>query len=991
MSTPAEMTHQALDPQTIERLKTKLAEGRAALGRMAERMPPTRGHELVVAASDLVDEILSALASAALQVLEQQHGHAVRTMAESVAIVPVGGYGRRELCPRSDLDILFLVPRGVSSERIAPYFNAILYGLWDLGFEVGHAVRTVAECVSIAATDQAVKTGLLDARLLLGPADASSMVREATCAELVRAIEREMLSGKGAALLIEQKLEEAERRRERFGNSIYLLEPNVKASEGGLRELHTALWIARARWRAIGIRDLLRVGVLSPREGRELERAYGFLLRVRTELHLAAGRRQDILGFEYQELIAKTLGYLRGDPTDHDRRKVAVERFMRKYYFYARHIRHLAQLLIERATSHPQSHPAHAQRAPGGFKVWGGTLTVAERDQFDQDPAALIRIFRVSQEESLEIYSYTKELIRGSIWNLDRNVRRRPEVVAEFLRLLEDPKADGSILDVMHDLGVLRRLIPELARVTARWQHSLYHVYTVDIHSLFTVKNLKQLRNGAYSRDQPELTRLIAELPRPNVLYLAGFLHDIGKGWNRGDHSERGAAIARTVGTRLQAAGLPIWTAEDTTDLIWLVRNHLRMSDISQRRDVSDSDLIASFGEECRTIERLTMLYLLTFADMKSTSPKVWSDWKGTLLREVFEVTRHVLSSGDRAFAAQVGALHVDARRRRATVEILEARAERQLDAPSERAVRAFTEAMPARYMLSIPARRMLRHVEMWREVSERGGIALHIRQMRRDGATKLTIVCPDRPGLLSLLAGTLAANRLQILSAQIYSMDVMRARSASPGDRAGASSEHQPAPDTGRSRIARPFAEPTATDEGLTYDLVSADYPPAAPDRQIFPTGRLALDVLDLKDESGSICDDPARWAQVRADLLAVIFGQADVAQLLDQRLHGSSLKQRPKPHVKTEIVISNEVSKTETVIDLFCQDRLGVLYTISRALADAGLTISVAKISTQGDRVADGFYVTDAATGIKVEDRDRLEAIRSGVRSAIESVATH
>jgi [protein-PII] uridylyltransferase len=310
------------------------------------------------------------------------------------------------------------------------------------------------------------------------------------------------------------------------------------------------------------------------------------------------------------------------------------------------------------------------------------------------------------------------------------------------------------------------------------------------------------------------------------------------------------------------------------------------------------------------------MLYCLTFADMKATSPKVWNDWKSTLLREVYEVTRTVLSSR-RGLSTDLA--HVEARKKRVEGEIHEELAKEQKVIP-EHVVSSFVEVMTDRYMLGVPPRHMVRHIEMWREVKERGGIALHVKQQRREGSTRLTIVCPDRPGLLSLLAGTIAANRMQILSAQIFSIE------------------------------------------------------------------DLAVDVLYVKDESGELVDDPKRVETIRSDLHAVIVGGKDVKKLLDQKLFGSTLKERPKPAVKTEIAVVNDVSKTETVLDVFCQDRLGALYTIAQALADAGLTIRVAKISTQGDRVADGFYVIDAATGQKVVEKERIEAIKRSVREAID-----
>lgn len=898
---------QSLDPATVDRLKQALARGREAYGALARLMPPTRGLELAYAAADLADELVTQLAVEAAAALEERSGAAARALGEHVAIVPVGGYGRRELCPRSDIDLLFLIPSSLPSggaDHVHTFVNTVLYGLWDLGFEVGHAVRTVSECVRYAQEDQAVKTGLLDARLLFGP--------RASFEELEQAIDQQLLAGKGRDALIAQKLDEAAKRRERFGNTIYLLEPNVKASEGGLRELHTALWIARAKWGALGMKDLLRVHAISAREEKTIERAYGFLLRTRIELHLVSGRRQDVLGFDHQERIAVTLGYLRPEAAqDHDRRKHGVERFMRAYYFHARQIARISQQIIERATLSATDAPPAPQRAPGGFKLSNGMLALAERDQLERDPPALVRIFRVAQEEALPIYSYTKDLIVEALPGLDRRVRRSPEVVADFLALLEEPKSDGSILEPMHDLGVLRRLMPEVARMSAKWQHSLYHVYTVDVHSLFVVRFLKQLRRGEQSSEQPELTRMLAELPRPNVVYLAGFLHDIGKGWNKGDHSIRGAGVATVIGRRFEEANLSAWTAEDTADLEWLVREHLTMSDISQRRDVSDHDLIESFAASCRTQERLAMLYLLTYADMRATSPKVWTDWKATLLREVHEVTRAVLS---RSVDRQTDGAHASARRKRVETELLAEQA------GTPETIAAFVSVLPERYMLSIPARQMVRHVEMWREVKARGGIAMHVKQLRREGSTRLTVVCPDRPGLLALLAGTVAANRMFILSAQIFSIE------------------------------------------------------------------ELAVDVLYLKDEAGGLSDDPARWEQVRADLSAVLAGDASVGKLLDQRVRGSTLSARPKPAVKTEIVVANDVSKTETVVDVFCQDRMGALYTIAQALADAGLTISVAKISTQGDRVADGFYVADAATGAKVVDKERIDAIKRGVKEAIE-----
>lgn len=947
----------AVGEARLAELRAQLEEDRAGVQRAARGQPPHRGLELVLMVTDAVDRLIRQLAEIAEAAILDQHGPRARALAERVEIVALGGYGRRELCPWSDVDLLFLLPEeavqgGQLDPAVQQVVETVLYTLWDLGFEVGQAVRTVDETVSVAREDPSVLTGLLDARLVTrgGLADTFSPEFDA----LHRRLEGELLSGQQVTALIDAKLAEAKARRARFGDSVFLLEPNVKESEGGLRELHTALWVARARWRARGLRELVRLGVLSNREGGALERAYGFLSRVRTELHLVARRRQDNLRFEYQEQIAPLLGYVDPTETDHDRRTHGVERFMRAYYFHAAQMRHHAGLVVERATSHRRRRACQAIPAPGGFKIWDGKLTVSERSQFLKDPAALARIFRVAQDEGIEIYSYTKNLIAEHAHLMDREKRRSPEVVADLLSLLEEPKADGKVFHSMHDLGVLRRIIPEIARVTARWQHSLYHVYTVDVHSLVVLGNLKRLRKGDFAEREQEMTRLCAELPRPAVLYLAGLLHDVGKGWPRGDHSVRGEKVARMVGARLEAAGLESWTRSETEDLAWLVLHHLTMSNISQRRDLSDRELLESFAEDVRTQERLTMLYLLTFADMKGTSPKVWTDWKRGLLRELYSATRGVLAH--RAQGRAQVSLHFEQRRRRAERELLvETERRRELSLEPE-VVRTFTQVVPARYMLSFNAKRMVRHIQMWRDVSRRGGLAMHVRHLRRDRTTKLTVVCPDQPGLLSLIAGTLAAHRLQILSAQVFSTEPL------------------------------PEAEPVQADlppTGEAEAYAHVDSKDAAP-----APGRMALDVLFVTDEHGNLCDDPDRWAAVRADLRAVIRGDRDVDSLLRRRLDDSRLEERHRPPVKNRVEVSREDSNFETVIDVFCEDRLGTLYAIAKTLTAQGLSISLAKISTQGHRVADGFYVTDAKTGKKIESQDRLREVVAAVEAVLEQM---
>ena len=923
----------SIGSEVTERLRLRLATARTELRRMTDELTPMEGRQLVEAATDMVDDALHQIATAA----RAQGDREVRFARQAVRLVAIGSYGRRELCPHSDVDVLFLLSDTIDRQAQEEFVNVVLYALWDLGFEVGHSVRTVEECIEAALDDQSILSSLLDAR----PIDQGT--DDLLFRDLERAVDKVLFRGSSSSALIRAKLQESKERVGRFGDTIYLLEPNVKESPGGLRELHTARWIARARWRARSFDELRRMGVISMRESRGIERAYGFLLRVRSELHLAAGRRQDNLQFRFQELLATTLGYRNAEAEPHDHG--GTERFMRTYYFHAHTMRHYTDLLIERATHHRSRRAPTARPAPGGFRFWSDTLTVARKDQFQKDPSALFRIFRVAAEESVEVYSYTKDLAAQAKGYIDRRVRRTPKVVGEFLRLLESPHDDASALRDLHRLGLLQRLMPEWLRVTARWQHSLYHVYTVDVHSLEVVRNLKRLRIGSLPDPQPVLNRLLTDLPRPAVLYMAALLHDVGKGWPKGDHSERGAKVALTIGARFEEAELDRWTSRETGDLVWLVRHHLAMSDIAQRRDVSDRHLVESFAQQVGSVERLTMLYLLTFADMRGTSPKVWTDWKATLLRELYDHTRGVMST---EVADSVPSMEV--RRHRAAEELLDAAAssDRLVEADL---VRAFTSVMPARYLMSFSARQMVRHVQMWRDVSRSGGLAVHVRQLRREDTTRLTIVCRDHPGLLGEVSGVLAAHGIDILSASIFSLD--------PYDVAGAA--------------------PVESKEELPYEHIG--------DGTERPN-RIAVDVLYVKDLTGKIVDDGARWERIRDSLERVVLRREEFISVLRARRE-AGLSPEHRPSVRTNVTVSNHDSRTETVIDVFGPDHVGALYTIATALTKMGLTISLAKISTQGDRVADGFYVKDAMTGTKLEDGARIQAVKQAIGAALENAA--
>lgn len=909
------MSGPRVEPSLLLALKQRYHAELAALTAPPPR-PNLRPESLTAEISERVDQLVITVAEVAAARVEATYGPGP---ARGVGLYALGSYGRRELCPKSDVDLLFLLPPGAQAEQpeLVAFVNAVLYGLWDLGLEVGHAVRTLEEC-GAALGDHSVLSGLFDLRLIdTGPAGAA--LRSKGRAQLQALIEQALRPGPALEAFVAEKLLEAQARRAKFGTTVFLLEPNVKESEGGLRDWHWARWIARARFGEAEVPELLRLGALSPNEAQSLTRAYGFLLQVRVELHRLAGRRQDILGFQHQEQVAARLGYISADSTDQDQKTHGVERFMRGYYFHARYLRHLSALVVDRAQAERSRRSSEAYLL-GRFRVAKDHLTVQTLDQFRRDPVDLLRIFRIAQEEALPIDSYTKNQLSEQAGLIDRRWRREPAMVEELFRLLEDPKADGALLEELHDLGIWRRLFPEVSRITARWQHSQYHVYTVDAHSLFVVQCLKRLVRGDEAALEPELSKLATELTRPRVLYLAGFFHDIGKGWPRGDHSRRGARVAEVVGRRLEAPGLPRWTAEETADLVWLVAEHLTLSDTAQRRDLSDPALIQALAEQTGSLERLTMLVLLTYADMRSTSPKVWTNWKRSLLLELYERVKGALEDGP---APAPG--HKEARRQQAISDLAQALGERGEEA-SESACAQFVAAVPDRYLSSVRPRHMARHYGLWRRLIEQGRPSLHLRHLLREDVSRLSICCLDRPGLLSVLAGVLAAHRLQILSAEIYSMEWSEGEQLRRG----------------------------------------------------------ALDVLWIKDEAGHAASDAARWPKVEADLVSALAGQLDVRALVERRAR-PGLPARARPAVKTEVVSSNRASQRDTVIDVYCPDQIGVLYTIARVLAAAGLSINLAKISTQGDRVADAFYVTEVRTCDKIEEPARLLALEAELREAL------
>jgi len=542
----------------------------------------------------------------------------------SLSLVAVGGYGRGELYPYSDVDILVLLPPSQAGADATGVIEALIGHLWDIGLEVGHSVRSVAECVEESSKDITVQTSLLEARLIVG---------SRRLFEQLRATLRE---GFDATAFFAAKQLEQEQRHLKYQESAFNLEPNVKEAPGGLRDLQVLRWIGRATEVGGTWTEFAARGLITHAEARQCARHEKTLTRVRIILHYAAGRREDRLLFDYQETMAQKLGYAATEA------RRASERVMEKYYRTAKSVTQLNTIIMQNlgALLDPyadsEKHPINER-----FQSVRELLDAREPDLFEREPAAILECFLLMQQHA-ELKGVTAATLRA-LWRartrIDARFRRDPANRAAFLKLFQQPRGIVHELRRMNQYSVLGRYLPEFGRVVGQMQHDLFHVYTVDQHILMVVRNLRRFTMLEFAHEYPLCSRLIAGFERHWLLYIAALFHDIAKG-RGGDHSELGAVDAQRF---CRAHGLP---AEDTELVVFLVENHLRMSAVAQKQDLSDPQVVGRFAELVGNERRLTALYLLTVADVRGTSPKVWNAWKGKLLEDLYNATRRRLAGG---------------------------------------------------------------------------------------------------------------------------------------------------------------------------------------------------------------------------------------------------------------------------------------------------------------------------------------------------------
>ena len=688
--------------------------------------------------SAVMDEALSALYDFTVVHIFRAHNP---TEAERMAVVAVGGYGRSVLAPSSDVDLLFVrnYKQTAWAESVIEY---MLYALWDMGLKVGHAFRTIDECVKLSREDVTIRTAILDKRFLFGDRGVYDKLSER--------FQKDVIAGRGAEF-VAAKLQERADRHAREGDSRYRVEPHVKDGKGGLRDLQTLFWLAKYIHGGVSLQEVLDNSAFTPADKAIFMREARFLWTVRCHLHFLTGRPEERLSFDLQPEMARRMGYTeRNNAT-------AVERFMKRYFLAAKEVGALTRILCAKLEVDEKKRPGgRARLIPAaaakpikedGFTIDGGRLSITDAEMFVKDTSKLMRLFWLANERELDIHPEAMTAARRSLWAVTRQARADEASRQMFLDIVGGKNHPGRVLPLMNEAGVLGRFLPEFGRIVGQTQFNMYHHFTVDEHTLMAVTTIHDIARGTEKELHPLSTEIFPKILNRRALFLAMLLHDTGKG--KGDQQVEGAKQARSASLRL---GVP----EDEAELIaWLVGNHLEMSDTAQRRDISDPQTISKFAERVGNLERLRLLLVLTVADIRAVGPGVWNGWKGQLLRDLYYATEAALRGG-RTDEHSVRSQLVD-------------RAEQARRALSDRiGPTPLLAAVEAAYWVGFPVETQARHAAaMAKGAGQPITVAANIDKVR--SATEILISAPDREALFADLCGALSAAGANIVAAHLY------------------------------------------------------------------------------------------------------------------------------------------------------------------------------------------------------------------------------
>lgn len=853
------------------------------LGRLREG---ASGTEVVSDFTSLVDTVLIGRYRS---VVRQLSGDAPSGI-QHCCLVAVGGYGRRELSPYSDIDVMMLYRTG-GATIVQDLSKQVFHHLWDLGFQVGHSVRSIHDCMVVAGGDLSAKTALMESRFLVGS--------PAVFQEFQRRFAKRVL-GRRVGSFIREKLEEREQDYAKFGSTVFLLEPNIKKTKGGLRDVHLLQWIGMARYQASTLQELVDRGVLAHHDYVALLEAREFLFRVRALLHLGAGRAQEILSFDEQVRMAQEFGY-RDEP-----HLLGVEQFMQQYYRLTTGIHHRAMRFVERAGStNLWTRLRRLWPAPlidGCFQTVDGRLSIHDEKlmQILDDPEHLLSLFQVAQKQGVPIDGLVLEEIHRHMESMPDHPFASPAVSRRFREILSGPEAVADTLTLMHQARVLEKLVPAFARVRGLMQFNQYHKYTVDEHSLLAVKKVETL-----GKQPGTLGKVYREIQEKDLLHLAVLLHDVGKGLPE-DHSEVGKKIAQDVSVRL---GLD---AEESRTLEFLVHEHLLMANTAFRRDPHDEKVRLTFSRTVGGPERLKQLLLLTAADIAAVGPDVLTKWKEALLIELYLLALPEVSGKSKRVESASDVDHV-------TNEVL---ADWKTQAPPNREwVKNQLETFPARYLSGTAKDRIIAHLSVIQSLTpERPRVESKYNRELKVCEYSLITFDSVTSGMFMKLTGVLAAKGLRVLDAQI---------------------------------VTRP--------DGIV------------------------VDTFLVKDPDFSGEPTPARLDKVGKAIVSVLKGELSIEAFMEQNRRVSFRSQMPIRRNRTEVKIDNDTSDHFTVIDVFADDKQGLLHEIAKTLYDLGLSVHSAKIGTRLDQVVDVFHVTER-NGHKVEDATTCESIQTRLKERVD-----
>ena len=867
----------------VRHLNDAKAQGNAALAAaFAER--PHDARALIRAQAHLTDILVATAFDIA-----RNHLHPLSnpTEAERMAVLSVGGFGRAEMAPHSDVDLLFLTPW-----KITPWAESViesmLYMLWDLRLKVGHSSRTVKDCIRLGRDDITIRTALLEHRFIAGYEPLATELGDRLWGELFRNTGPEF---------IDAKLAERAERHKRQGGQRYVLEPNVKEGKGGLRDLQTLYWIGKYLHRVPSPEGLVQAGLLTRDEYDTFTRAEDFLWAARCHLHYITGRAMDQLTFDLQVEVAARMGY-----TDRAGRR-AVEHFMQDYFRHATRVGDLTRVfLTELEARHAKPEASlfgifkRTKRVKPGYKLVQGRIDVADPRRFFTDKLNILRLFQEALRTGYLLHPNAMRLIASHLDLIDDDMRDDPEAVQIFLSLLLDHGNPERGLRRMNELGVLSAFIPEFEPIVAMMQFNVYHHYTVDEHIIQCISILAQIERGELVEELPVVSGILKQGVDRKVIYVALLLHDIGKGRPE-DHSILGAQIARRVCPRL---GL---TAEETETVEWLVRYHLLMSDTAQKRDLGDPRTVRDFAKAVKSRKRLDLLTVLTVCDIRGVGPGTWNNWKAMLLRSLYQQTSDALEGGLETL-----------NRENREDEAKRALADRLPDWTAAELRHEMTRHY-APYWQGLPTDTHAVFARLLRDIPD-NEIRIDLHPDEGRDATRACFALADHPGIFSRLAGALALVGANVVDARTYTSK-----------------------------------DGYATAVFWVQDIEGKPY-------------------------------EVARLPRLSQMIHKTLKGEVVPRDALKDR---DKVKKREREfRFPTHITFDNEGSEIYTIIEVDTRDRPGLLYDLTRTLANNNIYIASAVIATYGAQVVDSFYVKDMF-GLKLHAKSKQEALEKKLRQAI------